>query len=62
MQREEWYKHRTLDHLQALSEYVEIMMDGAMDSDLSEVEIQAIYHGLCVLNLDISNQLKRFDS
>lgn len=62
MTREEWYKHRTLDHIQAVIEYVEIMLDGAMYSKLEKSEIESIYRSLIVLQGDISNQLKELTS
>lgn len=59
MRRDEWYKHRTMDHIERVAEYVEIMMDGAMDSDLNKDDAQMIYHYLCVLQADISKQLNK---
>ena len=61
MSREEYYQHRTLDHIEALSEYVEIMMDGAMEVSLTTSEIKSIYHGLIVLQGEVSRQLQRLE-
>lgn len=58
MERDTWYKHRTLDHIERVSEYVEIMLDGAMDTDLSDDAIQKIYSALIMLQGDISRQLR----
>ena len=58
MERDVWYKHRTLDHIERVSEYVEIMLDGAMDTNLPEGVIQKIYSCLILLQEDISKQLR----
>lgn len=34
MTREEQYKHQTIDKIISVSEYVEIMLDDAMDTDM----------------------------
>lgn len=39
MTREEWYVHTTLDHVQALSDYLDIVRDGAIDTSLSDNEL-----------------------
>lgn len=58
MERHEWYKHRMLDHIEALGEYVEIMMDGAMETDLDDTDISTIYTSLIKLQSDIWKQLR----
>lgn len=60
MTREEWYKHTTADHIEAVSEYVQIMLDGAMETDMKAEDIEQMYHWLTVLQYDISKQLKEF--
>ena len=57
MTREEWYKHKTLDAIQHLIEYVELIMNGAMGSHMSDSETSNIYRGLSVLNSDITRSL-----
>lgn len=61
MTRPEWYKHKTLDHLEAVSEYVQIMRDGAMETDMATYDIELLYSLLCRLNYDIFKQLKLFE-
>lgn len=57
MTREEWYKHKTLDAIQHLIEYVELIMNGAMESHMSDSETSNLYRGLSVLNSDITRSL-----
>ena len=57
MTREEWYKHKTLDAIQHLIEYVELIMNGAMESHMSDSETSNVYHGLSALNSDITRSL-----
>lgn len=61
MTREEWYKHTTMDHVQALDEYVQIMWDGAMETDMKCEDIEQLRHLLCKLQYDISKQLKEYE-
>lgn len=58
MTREEWYVHTTLDHVQALSDYLDIVRDGAIDTSLSDNELDDLYHYLVVLNCDINRRLR----
>lgn len=58
MTREEWYVHTTLDHVQALSDYLDIVRDGAVDTSLSDNELDDLYHYLVVLNCDINRRLR----
>ena len=58
MTREEWYVHTTLDHVQALSDYLDIVRDGAIDTSLSDNELDDLYHYLVVLNFDINRRLR----
>lgn len=58
MTREEWYVHTTLDHVQALSDYLDIIRDGAIDTSLSDNELDDLYHYLVVLNCDINRRLR----
>lgn len=62
MTREEWYKHTTMDHIQALEEYVQIMRDEAMETDMKSEDIEQLYHLLSVLRCDISKQLEEFEN
>ena len=62
MTREEWYKHKTLDAIQHLSEYVELIMNGGMESHMSDSETSNVYHGLSVLNSDITRSLMEMRS
>ncbi len=57
MTREEWHKHKTLDAIQHLIEYVELIMNGAIESHMSDSETSNVYHGLSVLNSDITRSL-----
>lgn len=57
MTREEWHKHKTLDAIQHLIKYVELIMNGAMESHMSDSETSNVYHGLSVLNSDITRSL-----
>ena len=58
MTREEWYAHTTLDHVQALSDYLDIVRDGAIETSLSDNELDDLYHYLVVLNVDINRRLR----
>lgn len=53
MTREEWYKHKTLDAIQQVNEYVELIMNGDMASHMSDSETSNVYHRLSMLNSDI---------
>lgn len=59
MTREEWYKHKTLDAIQQLKVYVELIMNGNMASHMSDSETSNVYHGLSVLNSDITKSLMK---
>ena len=61
MTREEWYKHTTLDKVDSVQDYVKIMLDNAMETDMSAKDIEQLYHLLIVLYCDISKQLRRFE-
>lgn len=61
MTREEWYKHKVLDAIELLDEYVDLMRDGAADTELSAEEIDSFFHGLCLLTRDISVWFSRRD-
>lgn len=61
MIREEWYKHTTLDKLESVQDYVQIMLDGAMETDMDDASIQYLNHLLIVLHHDISKQLNKFE-
>lgn len=52
--REEWYKHKVLDSIELLCEYVDILRDGAIKTTMSEDEVDSLYHGLCVMSCDIT--------
>lgn len=58
MTREEWYVHTILDHVQALSDYLDIVRDGAIDTSLSDNELDDLYRYLVVLNCDINRRLR----
>lgn len=62
MTREEWYKHKTLDAIQQLTEYVELIMNGDMASHMSDSETSNVHHGLSVLNSDITRSLLEMHS
>lgn len=61
MTREEWYKHTTLDKVDSVQDYVKIMFDGAIETDMSDKDIEKLHHLLIVLYCDISKQLRRFE-
>ena len=62
MTREEWYKHKTLDAIQQLKVYVELIMNGNMASHMSDSETSKVYHGLSTLNSDITRSLLEMHS
>ena len=62
MTRHEWYMHKTIDAIQHLSEYIELIRDDAMESNMSEDETNNLYHWLCVLNSDITRLLMEMHS
>lgn len=61
MTREEWYKHTTLDKVDSVCGYVQIMLDNAMETDMSAKDIEQLHRLLAVLYIDISKQLRRFE-
>ena len=61
MTREEWYKHTTLDKIDSVCDYVQIMLDNAMETDMSAKDIEQLHHLLAVLYSDVSKQLRRFE-
>lgn len=58
MTREEWYKHQTIDKIISVSEYVEIMLDDAMDTDMPIEKIEQLYSLLAELQCDINKQIR----
>ena len=58
MTREEWYKHQTIDKIISVSEYVEIMLDDAMDTDMPAEKIAQLYNLLAELQCDINKQIR----
>lgn len=62
MTREEWYKHKTLDAIQQVNEYVELIMNGDMVSHMSDSETSNVYRGLSMLNSDITRSLLEMHS
>lgn len=60
MIREEWYKHTTLDKIESVQDYVQIMLDGAMETDMDDVSIKYLHRLLITLHCDISKQLNKF--
>lgn len=58
MTREEWYKHTTLDKVDAVCDYVQIMLDDDMETDMSDEDIEQLHRLLAVLYSDISEQLR----
>lgn len=58
MTREEWYKHQTIDKIISASEYVEIMLDDAMDTDMPIEKIEQLYNLLAELQCDINKQIR----
>ena len=62
MTREEWYKHKTLDAIQQLKVYVELIMNGNMASHMSDYETSNVYHGLSTLKSDITRSLLEMNS
>lgn len=61
MTREEWYKHTTIDHVEAVAEYVQIMCDGGMETNMSLENIMELRSLLMMLQYDISKQLKEYE-
>ena len=61
MTREEWYKHQTIDKIESVSEYVQIMLDGAMETDMPQDKIEKLYTLLIALQYDISKQLNKLE-
>ena len=62
MTREEWYKHKTLDAIQQLKVYVELIMNGSMASHMSDSETSNVYHGSSTLKSDITRSLLEMHS
>ena len=62
MTREAWYKHKTLDAIQQLKVYVELIMNGNMASHMSDSETSNVYHGLSTLKSDITRSLLEMHS
>ena len=58
MTREEWYQHTTLDKVDAVCDYVQIMLDDSIETDMSDEDIEQLHRLLGVLYSDISEQLR----
>lgn len=58
MTREEWYKHQTIDKIEDVGEYVQIMRDNAMETDMSVEKIEQLYHLLIELQCDVNKQIR----
>lgn len=58
MTREEWYKHQTIDKIEAVGEYVQIMLDDAMETDMPVEKIEQLYHLLIELQYDVNKQIR----
>lgn len=58
MTREEWYKHQIIDKIEAVSEYVQIMRDNAMETDMPVEKIEQLYHLLIELQCDVNKQIR----
>lgn len=58
MTREEWYKHQTIDKIEAVGEYVQIMRDNAMETDMPVEKIEQLYHLLIELQCDVNKQIR----
>jgi hypothetical protein len=58
MTREEWYKHKTIDDVISVSEYVQIMLDDAIETNMPVKKIQQLYRLLTELQYDIGKQLQ----
>jgi len=61
MTREEWYKHTTLDKVDAVCDYVQIMLDDAMETRMSSKDIEQLHRLLIALCCDISEQIRRYE-
>lgn len=61
MTREEWYKHQTMDKIESVSDYVQIMLDGAMETDMPQDKIEKLFTLLIALQYDISKQLNKLE-
>lgn len=61
MTREEWFQHTTLDKVDAVCDYVQIMLNDDMETDMSTKDIEQLHRLLVVLYSDISEQLRRFE-
>lgn len=58
MTREEWYKHKTIDNVISVSEYVQIILDNPIYTDMPIEKIQRLDCLLAELQYDIGKQLK----
>lgn len=58
MTREEWYKHQTIDKIEDVGEYVQIMRDNAMETDMPVEKIEQLYHLLIELQCDVNKQIR----
>ena len=58
MTREEWYKHRTLDCVEQISEYVTIILDDSMDTHMCRKDAEQLRTLLIILQGDIFSQLR----
>lgn len=58
MTREEWYKHQTIDKIEDVGEYVQIMLDNAMETDMPVEKIEQLYHLLIELQCDVNKQIR----
>lgn len=57
MTREEWYKHKTLDAIEQVRGYIELVLDGEMDTNLTYSRALDIQKAVSHLDSDITLQL-----
>lgn len=62
MKREDWYKHRMLDCINELTEYLDLVIDASVWTDLYPGEAMDIRNALTKLSLDISKNFEGADS
>ena len=60
MNREEWYIHTTMDHLERIVEYIDIVLDGAIDSPtMTDDDVCNLQHLLYKLQHHLKNRLNK---
>ena len=58
MTREAWYAHKMQDHIDALTEYIDILRDGAVDTKLTGLELDMLRSYLYTIDHELDVRIE----